>query len=208
MGFGSAPQIWRAADRGARLWAEIVGHDNRGDGGAGGFDAQDRGRELDATGALCDHGGLKKGRFARRPAALGAHQREYVGGVRLSFARCCGGRRFVRVQPKDLFGWRGALQDGFEGAGLKYLHQIIAATLLGGFDREPAPLFDFLAALAGLHHAAVGVEPLDGGDVELAGLFDEPVGAVAFGHGGGERETDARGRGEFNGGGADGQVAV
>ena len=80
------------------------------------------------------------------------------------------------------------------GRGGSIARTWVRAALFGGFDGEAAPFGDFVAAFGGFNDAALAVEPLDGGDVELAGLFDEPFGAVAFGDGGGEGEVGA-GRG-------------
>ena len=108
------------------------------------------------------------------PPSRGSSQREHVLGS--------GCRRY----------WR-------EGGDVDVHGVVVSAALFGGFLGEAAEFFQLVFVLY-FGDAAVGVEPQDAGDVELAGLLDEPFGAVAFGDGGGEGEGDGWRRGELRGG--------
>ena len=58
-----------------------TGHDEGGEGGAGGFDSQDGGGETDAVEVSLGGGGLEEGEFGIGPAAFGADEGGEVGGI-------------------------------------------------------------------------------------------------------------------------------
>ena len=102
------------------------------------------------------------------------------------------------VEPEDFWGRRGKVQglqslglggggeESVEGDWCGYLQQVGAVALFCGFDGKAVMFFQLAAAFPGFDDCAVGGEPLDAGNVELGGLFDQPVRTVGFGHGDGD----------------------